>query len=56
MCKLHDDGRNHIWGYYVRNMARPYWLSELSGKVDLLIGNVPWLAYRFMTSGMQALF
>ena len=56
MCRLHDEGRDHIWGYYVRNMARPYWLSELSGKVDLLIGNVPWLAYRFMTAGMQALF
>lgn len=56
MCSLHDQGRDHIWGYYVRNMARPYWLSEVSTKVDLLIGNVPWLAYRFMTSGMQGLF
>lgn len=22
MCSLHDQGRNHIWGYYVRNLAR----------------------------------
>jgi SAM-dependent methyltransferase len=28
MCRLHDEGRDHIWGYYVRNLARPLWLSR----------------------------
>jgi hypothetical protein len=23
MCDLYDQGRDHIWGYYVRNLARP---------------------------------
>ena len=23
MCQLHDEDQDHIWGYYVRNLARP---------------------------------
>ncbi len=56
MCRLHDQGRNHIWGYYVRNLARPLWLSKPGNQVDFLIGNPPWLAFRHMTSEMQAAF
>ncbi|MBB5984517.1 N-6 DNA methylase [Sphingobium lignivorans] len=56
MCRLHDEGRDHIWGYYVRNLARPMWLSREGNKVDLIIGNPPWLALRFMTPGMQTTF
>lgn len=56
MCRLHDEGRNHIWGYYVRNLARPLWLSRRGNQVDLLIGNPPWLAFRHMTSEMQNVF
>jgi hypothetical protein len=46
MCRLHDEGRDHIWGYYIRNLARPMWLSRDKNRVDILIGNPPWLAYR----------
>lgn len=56
LCMLHDTGRNHIWGYYVRNLARPYWLAREPNKVDVLIGNPPWLAYRHMTPEMQKEF
>jgi hypothetical protein len=56
MCLLHDEGRNHIWGYYVRNLARPVWLAQPENRVDTLIGNPPWLAYRHMTRDMQAKF
>ncbi len=56
MCRLHDDERDHIWGYYVRNLARPVWLSQTANRVDALVGNPPWLAYRFMTSSMQQAF
>src|SRR5690606_25872441 len=28
MCRLHDEDRDHIWSYYVRNLARPIWLSK----------------------------
>ncbi|MEV4713283.1 N-6 DNA methylase [Micromonospora sp. NPDC049374] len=53
MRRLQNEGRNHIWGYYVRNLIRPLWLSEESNKVDVLIGNPPWLRYSKMTKPMQ---
>ncbi|MET7995080.1 N-6 DNA methylase [Amycolatopsis sp. NPDC005232] len=56
MCQLHDDERNHIWGYYVRNLARPVWLCRPENRVDVLIGNPPWLAYRYMTKMQKASF
>jgi len=56
LCKLHDEGRDHIWSYYVRNLARPWWLALEPNRVDVLVGNPPWLAYRFMTDAMQKAF
>ena len=56
MCRLHDEGRDHIWGYYVRNLARPMWLTRETNRVDVLVGNPPWLAYRHMTADMQTAF
>ena len=56
LCDLHDAGRDHIWGYYVRNLARPYWLARPANRVDAVVGNPPWLAYRFMTPAMQTTF
>ena len=43
MQRLHDEGRNHIWAYYSRNMVRPVVLSR--SKVDVVIGNPPWINY-----------
>ncbi|MGW5501300.1 N-6 DNA methylase [Streptomyces rochei] len=53
MRRLNADGRNHIWGYYVKNLIRPIWLSEPDNKVDVLVGNPPWLRYSKMTGYMQ---
>ena len=53
MRSLHHAGRNHIWGYYVRNLVRPLWLSEVSNRGDVLVGNPPWLRYSKMTEAMQ---
>ncbi|MEV0326206.1 N-6 DNA methylase [Micromonospora echinospora] len=53
MRQLHSVGKNHIWGYYARNLIRPLWLSELDNQVDVLLGNPPWLRYSKMTPGMQ---
>lgn len=53
MRALHRSGRNHIWGYYVRNLIRPLWLSEPDNRVDLIVGNPPWLRYSKMTGTMQ---
>jgi hypothetical protein len=56
MCDLHDSGRDHIWGYFTRNLARPVWFARPENAVDVLIGNPPWLSYRFMTEAMQSTF
>jgi len=53
LCTLRAQGRNHIWGYYVRNLIRPLWLSEEDNHVDVLIGNPPWLRYSKMFPPMQ---
>lgn len=52
LCDLNADGRDHIWGYFIRNQIRPIWLS--GRKLDRLVGNPPWLSYRFMSKAMQA--
>ena len=46
--RLHNEGRNHIWAYYTRNLVRPVALSRT--RVDVVIGNPPWNAYRFTSS------
>lgn len=56
LCRLHDEGRDHIWSYYVRNLVRPLWLSRAENRVDVLVGNPPWLSYRHMTPELQAVF
>ena len=53
MRRLHRSGRNHIWGYYVRNLIRPLWLTKGHNRVDVLVGNPPWLRYGKMTPAMQ---
>lgn len=54
--ELHEADRNHIWSYYIRNVARPVWLSREENRVDVLVGNPPWLAFRHMTATMQTKF
>lgn len=56
LCELNAVGRDHIWGYYVRNQIRPLWLSLPARRVDVLVGNPPWVAYRYMTAAMQKQF
>jgi hypothetical protein len=56
LCSLHDARRNHIWGYYIRNLARPVWLSLAGNRADRVVGNPPWLRYNAMNPNMQANF
>ena len=48
---LHDEGRDHIWAYYTRNLVRPVALSRR--KVDVIIGNPPWLIFRNTASTLR---
>ena len=51
MRNLHAAGRNHIWAYYTRNLVRPVALAR--GKVDVIIGNPPWLNYNKTASTLR---
>ena len=51
MHRLHSEGRNHIWAYYTRNLVRPVALSQ--AKVDVIVGNPPWLNYRNTASTLR---
>ena len=53
---LHQAGRDHIWGFVARNLARPVWLSQEEQRADVVIGNPPWLSYRYMERGLQQRF
>ncbi|WP_186277025.1 Eco57I restriction-modification methylase domain-containing protein [Corynebacterium anserum] len=53
LCDLNAEGRDSIWGFYARNQVRPLWLSMPGRRVDVLIGNPPWVAYRYMTFDLQ---
>ena len=52
MQRLHAQGRNHIWAYYTRNLVRPVSLSR--SKVDVIVGNPPWLTYNKTKSTLRA--
>ena len=49
--RLHGEGRDHIWAYYTRNLVRPVALSR--SKVDVIIGNPPWLNYNKTVSTLR---
>ena len=51
MSLLHAEGRNHIWAYYTRNLVRPVALAR--NKVDVVIGNPPWLNYNSTVSTLR---
>ena len=51
MRRLHSEGRDHIWAYYTRNLVRPIALSR--SKVDVIIGNPPWLNYNQTASDLR---
>ena len=48
---LHGEGRDHIWAYYTRNLVRPVILAR--NKVDVIIGNPPWLNYNQTISTLR---
>ncbi len=44
--RLIREGRNSIWAFMLKNTARPLLLS--AQKFDVIVGNPPWLSYRFV--------
>jgi hypothetical protein len=56
LCDLRDEDRDHIWGFYIRNQAKPSLLSRTENRMDVLVGNPPWLSYRYMPEDIKARF
>jgi hypothetical protein len=52
---LRRAGRDHVWTYVARNLSRPVAISD-GERADVVVGNPPWLSYRFMSKAMQGRF
>ena len=46
LLKLDKERRNTIWAYILKNAYRPEFLRR--EKVDYVVGNPPWLSYRYI--------
>jgi Eco57I restriction-modification methylase len=46
LADLIRDKKNSIWSFIIRNSYRP---AMLKGQFDFIIGNPPWLSYRFIS-------
>lgn len=46
LAELIHDGRNGIWSYILSNLSRPLVMAE--NGFDAVVGNPPWLAYRYI--------
>jgi hypothetical protein len=53
---LRRAGRNTIWAYVARNLSRPLYLSAGERRADVVIGNPPWLALRYMSDDLHKRF
>jgi methylase of polypeptide subunit release factors len=53
---LRKADRNTIWSYVARNLSRPLYLSAEERRVDVLVGNPPWLALRHMSDDLHTRF
>ncbi|MGE0668786.1 MAG: N-6 DNA methylase [Sphingomonadales bacterium] len=51
--ELYLAGRNHIWTFILRNLLRPVWLAHPDHRVDVLVGNPPWIVYRHLSAAMK---
>ena len=50
---LYRAGRNGIWTFIFRNLARPVWLARPEQRADVVVGNPPWIAYSHLSAGMK---
>ncbi|MFP3191328.1 MAG: N-6 DNA methylase, partial [Thermoproteota archaeon] len=47
LSELISKGKNHLWSFILQNIYNPYYYR---GKVDVVIGNPPWLTYKDVES------
>jgi hypothetical protein len=54
--KLREDRRDSVWTYVARNLSRPLALSFGAGWANVVVGNPPWVAFRYMSADLQKRF
>jgi hypothetical protein len=50
MEKLEDEKRNTVWAFILKNLFKPLFFFLREKKFDAIIGNPPWLSYRYVKS------
>ncbi len=48
--------RNRIWPFVLRNLVRPVWLSRPEQRARVVIGNPPWVTYRYLSPELNERF
>jgi hypothetical protein len=54
--RLRREHRDTIWAYVARNLSRPLAFSAGGGWAHVVVGNPPWLAFRYMSADLQKRF
>lgn len=54
--RLRREGRDTVWAYVARNLSRPLAYSAGGGWAHVVVGNPPWLAFRYMSTDLQKRF
>ncbi|HEX4077498.1 MAG TPA: N-6 DNA methylase [Rhizomicrobium sp.] len=54
--RLRRQHRDTIWAYVARNLSRPLFYSAAGGWAHVVVGNPPWLAFRYMSADLQQRF
>ncbi len=54
--RLRREGRDSVWAYVARNLSRPLAYSSGGGWAHVVVGNPPWLAFRYMSADLQKQF
>jgi hypothetical protein len=53
---LRQQGRDSVWTYVARNLSRPLALAFGTGWANVVVGNPPWVAFRYMSKDLQKRF
>lgn len=48
--------RDRIWPFVLRNLVRPVWLSRPEQRADVVVGNPPWVTYRYLSPDLKDRF
>lgn len=50
LAKLQEEGKDTIWAFILKNLFKPLFFFLREKKFDIIIGNPPWLSYRYVKS------